>query len=300
MEPTLVILAAGMSRRYGKPKATVPIGPRGETLIDYAIFDARRAGFGNVVVVTRSGIQPALGALITERWPDASIRFAFQDAPTTTTADRAHSPSQPHGTGHAVLAAGELVDGPFASINCDDFYGVQAYRVARDHLSAHSEDHALVGYRLGATLSPTGGVSRALCDTAPSGLLRNLTEVLDVRRADGSIGGVTPNGERLTLNENDIISMNFWVFQPTIFGALEKLYVDFLGSMAQRDDEFRLSNAIGMLASHGDIRVKVLASDGPWFGITRPEDQTHAQSTIRSMIAEGLYPSDIATPSARQ
>jgi NDP-sugar pyrophosphorylase family protein len=291
LAPSLLILAAGLSSRYGTAKSLVPLGPSGETLIDYAIFDAGRAGFGETVIVTRPELRNQLERHLKTRTPGSLIRFVYQspdDLPPHTTWHG--SRERPWGTGHAILAARKVIDGPFVAINCDDFYGAAAYRLAAEHIESRPTTHALVGYRLTDTLSPNGGVSRAVCGASSEGSLLGLTEVLDVRRRTDGITGVTPAGETVRLSGTEIVSLNFWVFHPSIFGHLEKQFRDFVSNKPGRDQEFFVSEAVNRLLLGDTIAVRLVQTGGPWFGITHPDDLKAARETITALISDSQYP----------
>ena len=296
--PTLVILAAGLSRRYGRPKPLVPVGKRGEVLIDYSIHDAARAGFRHIVVVTRPELRGPLAYHLHTTWKNAlTFQFVFQELGDLPQ----NMPVNPHreapwGTAHAVLAARNVVQDAFVVINCDDFYGYDAYQNAAMHLRSSVESQALVGYRLDETLSPSGGVSRAICEVGSSGSLERLTEFLNVRRQNGLILGNAVDGTSHKFTGSEIISMNFWVFQPSIFQLLEQRFALFLEKYGQDlKAEFFLSNTINKIVASDDASVRVLPGAGKWFGMTYQDDLVSVVDSLASLTQSGVYPRDIAS-----
>lgn len=297
LNPTLLILAAGRSTRYGRPKALVPVGPSGETLIDYAILDSRREGFGETFIVTQPGLHDEIAAHLQSMRLQSTVRFLFQDIMDVPPHDSGvHRRTKPWGTGHAVLAAREVVTRPFVVVNCDDFYGREAYHLAATHLQSEGDAGAMVGYRLRDTLSPSGGVSRAVCRIDDRHHLTDMKEVLDIKVVEGVLCGKAADGPAMTLTGAEIVSMNFWVFHPSVFVLLEDEFLEFLSSDRRATDaEFYLSEAIGRLTRAGRLSVQVLTTSGPWVGITRPEDLEVARSTLRHLTVTGAYPGDIAS-----
>ena len=251
---TLVVLAAGLGTRYGGLKPLAPVGPSGEALLDYALYDARRAGFTRAVLVVRRETEGLF-----RRHVAGAVDCVIQEAPL--------------GTGHAVLAARDAVAEPFAVCNADDFYGAEAYHLVRRHLAAGSPDYAVVAYPLAETLSPYGGVSRAIVAMDPGGYLTRLTEVRDIVRA-----------------KDEVVSMNFWAFTPAVFPALERQFARF---EAPPSGEFLLSTALNEQVAAGAARVRVLRTSERWFGITFPGDQAAASEAIARLVRAGAYPDDV-------
>lgn len=267
MSLTLVVLAAGLGTRFGALKQLAPLGPGGEALLDYAIADARRAGFGRVVMVIRREIDREMRAHVALRWGGTDVAYAYQE---TDPGRR-----KPWGTAEALLAAARRLRGPFGVCNADDFYGAEAFAGLGAHLGAGPEpDHALVGYPVRSTLSVHGGVSRAVCEVDREGFLRALTELREVRDAGGVIAGVDPAGEARTVPEGALVSLNLWGFAPGILRLLRDDFAVFRD--ARRDDadaEFLISTAVDALVRAGAARVRVLPTTAAWMGITHPRDR---------------------------
>jgi hypothetical protein len=293
MQPTLLVMAAGMGSRYGGLKQIDPVGPNGETIIDYSIYDATRAGFGKLVFVIRKDIeQPfkeTVGARFERRIP---VEYAFQEldkipAPFAVPAGR----TKPWGTTQAVLMAADAIQEPFAVINADDFYGAESYRVLAEHLTSGSEDYAMVGFTLRNTLSDFGSVARGVCRVSDSGYLEKIEELTSIER-DGDGGKNTaPDGTVRKLSGEEPVSMNYWGFTPRIFGQLGDVFKSFLErSGTDMKSESYVPMSVGELVAKGEARVKVLRSSDPWFGVTYREDRPRVVESIRRLIDAGAYP----------
>lgn len=302
-EPTLVILAAGLSSRYGSPKQIEPVGPDGEFIIDYSVYDAIRAGFKKVVFLIAPGMledfEEAIGRRVSGRIETA---YAFQSL------DR-HLPAgfeipegrhRPWGTSHAVLCCREVVDGPFAMINADDFYGPGAYRMIYDWLKAVDESaspmrFAMVGYKLGNTVTPSGKVCRGICLTS-GGRLEHIEERTYVVRTPEGPAYSTDGGKTLVpLPEDCTVSMNFWGFTPAIFGEIERRFPDFLAAALPENPqaEMLIPNLVGRLLREGLCTVDVMRSGDVWHGMTYKEDKPGVVAAVNALIAEGLYPASL-------
>jgi len=297
-KPTLLVLAAGMGSRYGGLKQIDPMGPAGETILDYSIHDAIRGGFAKVVFVIRKEFEDPFRASVGDRFMDQiEVAYAFQeleDIPVgfEVPGDR----RKPWGTAHAVYAARNEVSSPFAAINADDFYGRDAYVQASEFLSgsgsASSASYCLVGYRLGNTLSDHGGVNRGVTTHTDGGLLRNVEEVTGITRGEkGSVRGVALDGSERELSEDTLVSMNFWGFTPLLFTQLEANLRGFLESCGDTaSEEWHIPTVIGSLLRQGEASCKVLSSEGEWFGVTHREDKPIVMETIREQVQSGVYP----------
>ncbi len=292
--PTLIVLAAGMGSRYGGLKQIDPVGPGGATLLDYSIFDALRAGFGDVIFVIRRDIEEAfiegVGAKY-EAVEGVDIRYAFQqldDLPDGY--ELPESREKPWGTAHATLAARELIDGPFAVINADDFYGARAYEMLAAHLRGEGNEYAMVGYRLGDTLSTHGTVTRGVCRTEGE-YLRTIDELSGIARAGDGATYPAADGEQVPLAGDETVSMNFWGFSAGIVAHLEHGLSTFLDrNIDNAGAEFLLPEVVDGLIARGDARVRVLPGGGPWFGVTYKEDREGVMASIRALIDAGDYP----------
>ncbi|HEX9885682.1 MAG TPA: NTP transferase domain-containing protein [Longimicrobiales bacterium] len=276
--PTLVLLAAGLGTRFGGLKQLDPVGPNGAALLDYAIADAARAGFGQVVAVVREEIEDRMRAhverTVQDRLPVAWVRQRVDDLPPD------HPPSartKPWGTAHAVWAARHAVTGAFAVANTDDHYGPTAYAALARHFEEHEEAWAVVGYRLGATLSrpQVGGANRARLVPDENLELREVYEVLSIVPDKRSgFAGTTASGRHIRLSADDWVSQNLWGFTPSVFPVLEEGFATFLGaSEGDPATEFLIPDAVDKGIRHGRCRVRVLIGGPDCFGMTFPEDR---------------------------
>ena len=305
MKKSLLVLAAGMGSRYGGIKQLDRLGPSGETIMDYSVYDALRAGFTRVVFVIRRSFEQEFRELFVEKLRGrVEVALAFQeldDLPDgfAVPAGRA----KPWGTGHAMLAARELVAEPFAVINADDFYGLESYRLIAAFLDAQEGAGsgkgsgerilpiAMAGYRLENTLSEHGSVSRGLCRVDPEGYLESVQEHTAIlRRPDGRIlsgAGASAAG----LHPGDMVSMNFWGFTPEVFPRLQEDFRLFLQEQGQDPKaEFYIPVAVDAMIRRGQARVRVLESPARWFGVTYPEDKQRTMDSIRALVEAGDYP----------
>ncbi len=293
----LVILAAGMGSRFGGLKQVQPVGPHGELIIEYSVFDALRAGFDRVVLVIRRDIEADFRASIGRRLEGrVAVEYVYQeltDVPSSH-ATAAAGRAKPWGTGHAVLAARRAVRRPFAVINADDFYGASGYRALAAHFAA-SRDYALVGYPLRQTLSEHGAVSRGLCGVDAAGRLREITEVTKIEaRPEGGARYVAPDGGVRELTGDEIVSVNFWGFTPALFGQLERGFAEFLAARGgDPKAEFFLPTALSDLNLRGEAGIALLRSEDAWFGLTYRDDLPAVQASVRALTAAGRYPSPL-------
>lgn len=288
-------MAAGTGSRYGGLKQVERIGPRGETLLDYSLFDARLAGFKRVVFVIRRDIEDAFRPVTEPYSSRLSVRFAFQERDAGVGAYPVPSDrTKPWGTGHAVLVAESEVDTPFGVINADDFYGAPAFRALSAFFDSPQptdgiDDYAMVAYRLGATLSEHGTVARGICRTEGD-LLVGVEEVTSI--ASGPSGIEALGGRRFTGDEP--VSLNVWGFNPTIFPRLRSQFTAFLHERGQDPkSEFFLPSAVTTLIDERIARVHVLPSEGSWFGVTYKEDREIVTRKIRELVDSGYYPTPL-------
>lgn len=300
-KPTLLVLAAGMGSRYGGLKQMDPMGPDGETILDYSVFDAIRAGFGKVVFVIREDFAEAFREGVGSRFSDRiEIDYAFQkldDLPEgfSVPADR----QKPWGTAHAVRAAREVINEPFAVVNADDFYGADAYQTAADYLrnlSTESTDYSIVGYYLKNTLSEHGGVNRGICTANDQGLLTNVEEVVDItRRPGGAVIGTGLDGSEHEIAEEAIVSMNFWCFSPAYFTQTEEHFSAFLAQhLNTPKSECYIPTVVDDFVEKGQATCKVLPTTSNWFGVTYPDDKPRVVSAVAALIANGEYPENLS------
>jgi MobA-like NTP transferase domain len=296
MDPTLLILAAGLGRRYGGLKQMDPVGDCGETIIDYTAFDALRAGFGQLVFVIRremeADFRQTIGARLEKRFP---VRYAFQelgDLPPGVSMPAGRE--KPWGTGHAVLAAADLISGPFGVVNADDFYGMNSLAVLAGHLGSGGRDYAMVGFKLRDTLSSFSAVARGLCRVSGKGYLQAVTEITGIERDGDGARYTDQQGRPRRLDGGATVSMNLWGFHPTLFDHLRRQFSIFLRTRGQEPGaEFYMPSVVNTLVQAGQERCRVLPTSDAWCGVTCREDRPRVMEAIRSCIARGTYPHDL-------
>lgn len=303
MDISIVILAAGMGSRFGGPKQIHPVGPYGETLLDYSVFDAIRAGFTNAIFVIREEMAPHFHEKILPRFQNhIRCQLAFQknnDLPSgyQFPTDR----TKPWGTAHAVLAARDVVQTPFLSLNADDFYGYEAFQTMADFLrSLNVPDNppypcSLVGYNLRDTLSPHGTVARGICNLSPDGCLTHIEEMTKIGfTSDGKIANQPQDQPSTPLSGNELVSMNFWGFPPTIFRLFQSEFLDFLAQNSHSTKaEFLLPTTVQNLIAKNQITVRVLPGGTHWLGMTYLDDKDAVVAQIQNLTQAGLYPSSL-------
>jgi len=289
-------MAAGNGSRYGGLKQLAPVGPCGEILADYAVYDAGRAGFENLVFVVRGKTEPLFRETVNRKFGKRfHIAYVCQDAiPVPDGVAVSPERTKPWGTGHAVLAAESAVTGSFAVMNADDYYGPEAFCLLADHLRGCRNDvpdFAMAGYILENTLSGFGGVSRGLCRTDADGFLREVQEVTGIKKQEDRIQGMASGGYFCLMDGNETVSMNLWGFTPAVFDLLHTEFSRFLKhSGPDPDAEFYLPHAISNALERGQARVRVLKTSEQWFGMTYAGDRDFVGNEIRERIRQGLYP----------
>lgn len=293
-KPTLLILAAGIGSRYGGLKQVDGIGPGGEAILEYSVYDALRAGFGKVVFVIRRDIQEAFHEKVGRKIaPHIPIEYAFQE--TDTALDWLPTPphrEKPWGTGHAILAAKDHLHEPFVVINADDFYGADAFQAMGEFLrnDCSPTEYGMVAYQLSNTLSENGAVSRGVCAVNESGYLADVTERTKIERFDDGISYVDEHSLRHHLPDHTPVSMNFWGFPPTVLGEIEQQFRAFvLANQDKPKAEFYIPTVVNNLLESGKIRLRVLNSSSQWYGVTYPEDKQTVQAALRNLLAESVY-----------
>ena len=302
MKPTLFLLAAGMGSRYGGLKQLDGLGPNGETIMDYSIYDAIKAGFGKLVFVIRKDFEQDFREKIISKYEGhipCELVFQSIDAlPEGFTCPEGRV--KPWGTNHAVMMGAPVINEPFAVINCDDFYGSDSYRSMAQFLSSLPEGsknrYAMVGFRVGNTLSESGTVSRGICGTDENRMLTSVVERTKIQRMDGEVKYIDDNGEWTATPENTPVSMNFWGFTPDYFAYSADLFVQFLSdpqNMENLKSEFFIPFVVDKLIAEGTATVEVLDTTSKWFGVTYPEDRPAVVEKIKELVAAGVYPNKL-------
>lgn len=303
MKATLVIMAAGMGSRYGGEKQTDGIGPHGEAIMEYSVYDAIRAGFHKIVFIVKPGMEETIRTLCGDRiqtmhtpqGEPVEVAYAVQDF--TSLPDFYQLPPErkkPFGTVHAALCARPVVDEPFAIINADDYYGVPAYATILEKLLtlAPTGEGTMVGYRLKNTVSDNGTVSRGVCQLE-AGSLKKVKETLKIKKyPDGRIADTENPDQEIPLDPESVVSMNFWGFTPWIFEEMDRYFTDFLHSLTPEEikAECLLPVLVDRLITGGKLDVAVLHTDAVWFGVTYQEDRPVVERALKALHDEGVYP----------
>ncbi|MDA3904580.1 MAG: sugar phosphate nucleotidyltransferase [Bacteroidales bacterium] len=295
-KPTLLILAAGIGSRYGGLKQLDKVGPCGETIIDYSVYDAIQAGFGKVVFVIRENIEADFRAFFDEKLKGKiEVEYVFQET-NKIPEGLSFNPerTKPWGTGHAVLMAKDIIHENFAVINADDFYGREAYQTLADYFKTENNqetDYCMVGYELKNTLSENGFVSRGQCKSDENNYLFDVIERTHIERKNNTIVFQDENQKLVELNENTLVSMNFWGFTPSYFEFLNEKFNRFIIENTNKiKAEFYIPSVVNELIEEDRARVKVLHSKATWFGVTYKEDKVGVMENIQKLIASGIYP----------
>ncbi len=301
-EPILLIMAAGMGSRYGGLKQMDPIGPDGETILDYSVFDARRAGFRRVIFLIKHAIEADFRRLVGDRISrHMEVSYAFQELDRLPEGYAVpENRVKPFGTGHAVLCCNDLIDAPFALINADDYYGPHAFQQAYDALTRLQDDdqyrYMMVAYYLKNTLTENGYVARGVCEVSPEGLLMDIHERTHIiSSCDGPL--YTEDGSLYRLLSPDSpVSMNMWGFTPSLLTELEKRFPPFLDGILKDNPlkgEFFLPFVVNELLREGRASVRVLKSEDRWWGVTYQEDRPQVREALQALAAQGLYPAPL-------
>jgi hypothetical protein len=296
MKPTLLILAAGIGSRYGGLKQLDKVGPGGEAIIDYSIYDAIQAGFGKVVFVIRRSIEADFKEFIGNKLDGKiEVAYVFQELNKLPAGIQPNPEREkPYGTGHAVLMAKEVINENFAVINADDFYGREAFETIASYfeeLDPQSNDNCMVGYNLKNTLSDHGYVSRGQCTSDEEGYLIDVVERTHIEKKGHSILFEDETGTEVELDGNTLVSMNFWGFTPQYFAQLESRFVQFIKENNDHiKSEFYIPFVVNQIIEEGIGKTKVLESDAEWFGVTYQEDRPVVVESIRKLIVAGKYP----------
>lgn len=299
MKPTLFILAAGMGSRYGGLKQLDTLGPSGETIMDYSVYDALQAGFGKIVFVIRKDFEDEFRAKVASKYEGhvpVEIVFQSPDAlPEGFTVPEGRT--KPWGTGHAVLMGKDAIREPFAVINADDFYGRESFRALADFLKdARDEDHCycMIGFHIANTLSENGTVSRGLCHVDSDGYLKDVRECHGIGYENGELLYDGPEGKRVPFPSDGVVSMNMWGFTPSYFVRTEKDFADFLSvSGRELKSEFYIPTVVNNMLASGEVKLKVIPCKSKWFGVTYAADRQATVDQFARLVREGVYPSPL-------
>ena len=288
---TLLVMAAGMGSRYGGLKQLDEVGPSGETIIDYSVYDAIQAGFSKVVFIIRKDFEDAFKSKISNKFSnDIQVEFVFQDIhllPTGYSAPKERI--KPWGTGHAILCASNVIDGPFNAINADDYYGRESFKTIVDYYKNGNDSFSMVAFQLEKTLSDYGAVTRGLCSVKDD----HLISVVETENLVRSNTGVSSNSD-LDLKGNEPVSMNMWGFTPTIFDYLNEMFELFLSkNIHDQKSEFLIPSVINDLINSDSEVVQVLYSKSSWFGVTYKQDKSYVVQQIKKLVDRGFYPNKL-------
>ena len=286
---TLLVMAAGMGSRYGGLKQLDAVGPNGETIIDFSVYDAIRAGYNKVVFIIRKDFEKQFKQKISNKYKNKiDVEIVYQDLNDLPRSFRCpNERSKPWGTGHAILAARNAISEPFVAINGDDFYGKESFEVISNYYSSVNSGFVMTAFQLDKTLSENGSVSRGICEQNSSELV-TVVETHDIKK--NSVGIIECNRD-ISLSGNELVSMNMWGFTPTLFDHLEKMFNDFLaGNISDLKSEFLIPSVINDLIEKNIEKVKVLKTQSTWFGVTYVEDKAFVESQIKELIQSGEYP----------
>lgn len=299
MKPTLLILAAGRGSRFGGAKQVSEMGPNGETIMEYSIYDALQNGFGKIVLVINKDVEADIKLLLDKTSIDLSnIDLAYQDSYFEHISDEIQSKRlKPWGTAHAILSAEKFIKTPFAMINADDFYGADAFKTMATFLSTKASqdesNYSMVGYDLINTLSENGTVSRGLSQSDSNGFLSSIKETHEIHEENGVIFCNDDSENKIEVGEG-LASMNFWGFHPNLFTEMHKQFISFLESTSDlTKDEFQIPTVVDNMITSGQIKVSVLHSSAKWFGVTYKEDRPIVVQKLKEFVDDGKYPSPL-------
>ncbi len=294
---TLVIMAAGMGSRFGGIKQLEPVGPNGEIIMDYSIYDAKAAGFNKVVFIIRKDLEKDFREVIGNRVAEhINVEYVFQEANALPEGfELQNGRTKPWGTGQAVLCCKDVVNEPFAVINADDYYGKEAFRIIYNYLNSETEDsylYCMAGFVLGNTLSENGAVTRGVCKANADGWLVDIVETSDIIKDGNHARATAKDGSDTNIDLDSIVSMNMWGFRPSLFDELEKGFEEFLTGLSSEDikKEYLLPEVVGNMVYSNKAKVKVLKTLDKWFGVTYKEDKDLVIASISDLINKGVYP----------
>ncbi|MFA6770062.1 MAG: sugar phosphate nucleotidyltransferase [Bacteroidales bacterium] len=299
-KPSLLILAAGMGSRYGGLKQLDSIGPTGETIMDYSVYDAIQAGFGKVIFVIRNFFKEEFELKVSKKYRNLiEIAFVTQELDMIPKEFPLHPQRvKPWGTGHAVLVAAKQIETPFAVINADDYYGQESFKIMANYLNSikgQKGAFSMVGFKAGNTLSKAGTVSRGVCTYNKERFLTSVQEHHKIERSNsGKIQGENSRGKIVEIPENSFVSMNMWGFTPDIFDEGQKLFIEFLKENGQESkSEFYIPFIVNTLIDENYAKCKVLSTPDLWFGITYKQDKEFVATKINTLVQQGVYPSPL-------
>jgi choline kinase len=295
---TLLVLAAGMGSRYGGLKQIDPVGPNGETIIDYSVYDAIRAGFNKLVFVIRRDIEKQFKEIVGARFEKKfSVAYVFQELENLPAGFSVPSGrKKPWGTGQAILSAADEIHEPFAAINADDFYGANSFGALAEHLRSDEKNYAMVGFTLRNTLSEHGSVARGVCKTNAEHFLESVTEIVGIEKDGGGAKFSNANGIVQKFSGDEIVSMNMWGFAPSLFEHLRGQFSEFLKRHGREEkSEFYIPAVVNELVHARKERCKILRTSDSWFGVTYREDRLLVGEGIRSLMMRGDYPQKLWT-----
>lgn len=300
IKPTLLILAAGLGSRYGSLKQIDSIGPSGERIIDYSVYDAVKAGFGKIVYVIRECFEEEFKEVILNTLPkEIETDYVCQEIDNIPNdIEYSKERKKPWGTGHALIIAASKINEPFAVINADDFYGAESFQIAADFLYADNqnqeEQHALIGFRLRNTLSEFGSVSRGICEVNSKNCMTSIIEIKEIKILNDDFVFKNENGTWENLVGDENVSMNMFAFKPSIFEKIKKPFRRFLiENNRDRKSEFYIPSSVNSLIQNNKIQVKVLESNAAWFGLTYSEDKPIARGKMKKLIDKKIYPENL-------
>jgi hypothetical protein len=298
MKPTLLVLAAGMGTRYGGNKQLDEVGPSGETIIDYSIYDAIRAGFGKIVFVIRHDIEDQVKERFVKKLKGkVEVDYIFQEITNLPEGVKVNQERQkPWGTSHAILVTEKKIKEPFGVINADDYYGVESFKILHDFLVDDKDpnSYCIVGYKMGNTLSDHGHVNRGVCSVGADGLLKKIVETRQIEKTSDGAQAPGTDSKMQKFTGNEIVSMNLWGFKPSCYSFLGSEFRNFINNNGMNlSAELDIPTSMDKFVKNGEITIKILMSNARWFGVTYREDKPFVVDSINKMISKGVYPAKI-------
>ncbi len=295
MKPTLLVLAAGMGSRYGGNKQLDGVGPGGQTIIDYSIFDAVRTGFGKILFVIRRDIEEQfINTFVKPLSGKVDIDYVFQELEDLPAGLKpSQERTKPWGTSHAILVARDKINEPFGVINSDDYYGVDSFRILHDFLVNDSDpvNYCIVGYGMKNTLSDHGHVNRGVCRIDNENMLVNIVETRKIEKRNDRIFAPGPDGSELIFTGDETVSMNLWGFKPSVFTFLEEEFINFIERNKDNpSSELDIPTSMDVYIKKGHLSIKILHTNAKWFGVTYREDRPYVVENLEQMTRGGIYP----------